>query len=95
MLACIESMFGEQVFSHYNYFTLVPSKFSRQNESSPPPEMIDRNVIYIQVPGRDEATRTDGVVFDRKLLIVCKVERYQRMVCFVAWQNISFCNGQT
>ena len=50
--------------------------------------MIDRNVIYIQVPGRDEATRTDGGVFDRKLLIVCKVERYQRMVCFVAWQNV-------
>ena len=95
MLACIESIFGEQVFSPYNYFTLVPSKFSRQNESSPPPEMIDRNVIYIQVPGRDAATRTHSVVFDRKLSIVCKVERYQRMVCFVAWQNVSFCNCQT
>ena len=57
MLACIESMFGEQVFSHYNYFTLVPSKFSHQNESSTPPEMIDRNVIYIQVPG---ATQPPG-----------------------------------
>ena len=60
MLACIESMFGEQVFSHY---TLVPSKFSRQNESSPLPEMSDHNVIYIQVPRRDAATGTDGVVF--------------------------------
>ena len=42
---------------------LVPSKFSRPNESLPLPEMNDRNVIYIQVLKRDAAARTDGVVF--------------------------------
>ena len=31
-------------------------------KSPPPPETIDRNVIYIQVPRRDAATRTAGVV---------------------------------
>ena len=62
MLVCIESMFGEQVFSHY-ISRECQVNFTAKTKSSPLPEMNDRNVIYIQVPRRDSATRTDGVVF--------------------------------